>query len=238
MIIDFHCHIGRLRGMSTSGRDAVERMDRLGFEWSVVVTFPQAPDNEYVLNQAQAFPDRLIPFVALNPWRETSAAELAVFLDRGAKGLKLHPIAHGFSLDDHDLLDPLLDLCAEAGVPVLAHCTADVLCVPNSLGDLARTQPNVPFIMAHMGHMYDTAGAISTALRWPNIYLETSHSFFRSIRKAAQAIGDTRMLFGTDAPHSDADWEIEKLTLAIADSSARERIVGKNAAKILGIAYP
>lgn len=236
MIVDFHCHLGRLRGTERTAEALVAEMDRFGVDWAVVFPFAQAPDNELILRAAAAFPGRLIPFITVNPWDDESPERLQALVEAGARGLKLHPIAHGFPLDDHTLVDPLLDICATSGIPVIAHCTADVLSIPNSLGDLAKEYPSITFIMAHMGHMYDTTGAIATARRWPNIYLETSHAFYRSIRKAIREVGADRVILGSDSPFSDIDWELEKVTRAVDEQAVRSRVAGGTAAAILGVA--
>lgn len=233
MIIDVHNHLGRLPGVERTADDLLREMDGAGVDRAVVFSYAQRIDNGYVLASAAAHPDRLVPFAVTNPWLEGAAEDFARWVGAGCRGLKLHPIAHGYPLDHHDLVDPLLEVCRVHGLPVIAHCTADVLSVPNSLGELARVFPEVAFIMAHMGHMYDTNGAIATARRWPNVYLETSSAFFRSIRKALREVGVDRVVMGSNSPAGSLAEELEKVRLAADDPHVQALIQGGTAESIL-----
>jgi predicted TIM-barrel fold metal-dependent hydrolase len=233
MIFDAHSHLGRLPGVDRTAAALLREMDAAAADRAVVFSFAQRVDNELVLASARDHPDRLIPFAVINPWLEDAAGTLVRALDQGARGLKLHPIAHGFVLDRHDLVDPLLEVCADRGLPVIAHCTADPLSVPNCLGELARVFPSVPFLMAHMGHMYDTNGAIATARRWPNVYLETSSAFYRSIRKAIREVGPDRIVMGSNSPTGSLAEEREKIRLAIDDVATRAAVEGGTLERIL-----
>ena len=62
---------------------------------------------------------RLIPFVRLD-LDEGPIEEARRCLDLGARGIKLHPRAQRFLLDD-ERLAPVFELAAERGVPILIH---------------------------------------------------------------------------------------------------------------------
>jgi hypothetical protein len=87
--------------------------------------------------------------------------------------------------------------------------------------------------MAHMGHMYDTNGAIATARRWPNVYLETSSAFYRSIRKAIREVGPDRIVMGSNSPTGSLAEEREKIRLAIDDVATRAAVEGGTLERIL-----
>jgi predicted TIM-barrel fold metal-dependent hydrolase len=84
-----------------------------------------------------------------------------------------------------------------------------------------------------MGHMYDTNGAIATARRWPNVYLETSGAFYRSIRKAIREVGPDRVVMGSNSPTGSLAEEREKLRLAVDDLGTRAAVEGGTLERLL-----
>jgi predicted TIM-barrel fold metal-dependent hydrolase len=60
-----------------------------------------------------------VPFVRLD-LSEDPIPEAERCLDRGARGIKLHPRAQKFLLTD-ERLDPIFALAAERNVPILIH---------------------------------------------------------------------------------------------------------------------
>src|SRR5260221_3656090 len=77
------------------------------------------PDNDAVYSAARAHPDRFLPFTFLNPaLGDRAHEELDKGLANGARGVKLHAWFHEYRLPD---AMPLLQRCAQHGLPVLAH---------------------------------------------------------------------------------------------------------------------
>src|SRR6266540_5498979 len=75
--------------------------------------------NDRTLAFAQRSNGRLIPFVRL-ALDEDPIAEAARCLDLGARGIKLHPRAQKFLLND-ERLAPVFEIAAERRVPILIH---------------------------------------------------------------------------------------------------------------------
>ena len=67
--------------------------------------------------------------------------EIRRFADAGLVGLKLHPSLHGYHVADHGLLDPLFEVCAELGLPVLINALDDAFCAPFAIEEIAKGFP-------------------------------------------------------------------------------------------------
>src|SRR3989304_553076 len=75
--------------------------------------------NDRTLAHAERAGEKLIPFVRLD-LTERPLEEAHRCLDLGAKGIKLHPRAQAFTLDD-ERLPPIFELAMERSVPILIH---------------------------------------------------------------------------------------------------------------------
>ena len=236
MIMDAHNHIGKRKGPVFEVEELLEAMDGAGVDMCVVFSFPEAIDNDYVARSVEAHPDRLSAFATINPWAEAAEEDLRVCIEtRGFRGLWLHPVRHGYMLDDHSLLDPLLEICSDRHVPVFAYGAAHVASIPNHFEELALAFPEVAFIIAHMGYMYETSSAISIAAANENVYLETSSVGVRRVQKALLKAGAEKLVLGTNTPHEDFQFSIQKIRSATSDLDERGLILGRNILRILGM---
>ncbi len=235
MILDFHNHIGRKKGLDFSAEQLIERMDEGKIDRAVVFSFPESINNEYVAESVKRYPDRLIGFATVNPWAEDAEKQLEYCLtELGLRGLKLHPQRHGFSFDNHMILDPLFQIAEAHGVPVIGYGAANVLSSPNMFEEMAKTFPNVDLVMAHSGQMYEAKAAISAAARNDNLYLETSTVFAVNIKKQLSDAGYQKILLGTDMPYGDYDLELLKIRGETSDPAALAAILYGNAERLLG----
>ena len=99
---------------------------------------------------------RLIPFVRLD-LDEAPIEEATRCLDLGARGIKLHPRAQRFPLDD-ERLAPVFALAAERRVPILIHGGRGLPPIADGLRALVERYPEAQLIIAHAG-IADLAGA-------------------------------------------------------------------------------
>lgn len=227
MIVDAHNHIGKRKGLTFLADDLLKEMDKSQIGQAVVFSMVESIDNAYVAQSVKAHPDRLIGFATINPWSDQAETELTRCVEAyDMRGVKLHPIKHGYVFDDHSLLDPIFELCTRFKLPVIAYGAADVASVPNHFEEMANTFPDVPFIMAHMGFMYETNSAIDIAQRTTNVFLETSGVFVRQIQNALRKAGAGKIVFGTDTPKEEFAFSLDKVNLSTDDPQEREQILG------------
>jgi uncharacterized protein (TIGR03086 family) len=117
----------------------------------------------------------------------------------GAVGLKLHPSFDEFPADSPGL-DPVLQVAAEAGVPVTVH-TAPGPSDPDLIRRLAERFPQVPFVLYHtfLGPPEGRRRAARHAQQLANLYLETSWCRSAEVLRLIDEVGADRVLFGSDA---------------------------------------
>jgi predicted TIM-barrel fold metal-dependent hydrolase len=209
-------------------------MDEAGVDRVVICSLGQSVDNAYIAECAEAYPDRFIPFVGVNP-REDGAVETIHHYvgERGFRGLKLHPTMNAYSAVNHSLLDPIFAVCAEYRIPIYGHCWHEFWNVPLHWEEMARTFPDVTVIVGHLGMLWHADEAMMVAARTPNVYVETSGAMSLYVRDAVRLCGPEKVLMGTDWPAGDFVLERLKMERTIPDAAARRFVEGENMARLL-----
>lgn len=235
MIIDAHNHVGIRAGARQLGADLVAKIDAVGVDKAVMFPFVEGNFTNQPIKEAfDQFPDRLIPFCAVNPWQPEAADEVRrCVTEWGFKGLKLHPTINGFHLSDHNLCDPLFRVADELGIPVIVHGASDLYNSPPEFALMAARFPRVPLLMAHMGFFWSVDQAIEFARQYDNLYLETSRAPIFEIQTAVKALGPHKVIWGTDSPFVDYEWEFRKMERATTAPEGYAQIVGGNIARLL-----
>ncbi len=148
---------------------------------------------------------RVRGYAVVNPNHTSHAlAEIERCVARGLVGVKLLASRRA----DDPLLDPVLDMAAEHGLPVLHHIWQHrTRSWPNQdisdgddLGRLAGRHPTVPCILAHIGGGGDYAHTFAAVTDIPNVYLDLSGSGVDRgmLDDALAAVGPERLLWGAD----------------------------------------
>ena len=222
---------------SSSGADLVAKMDQAGVQKAVMFPFVEGNfTNDPIKTAYDAFPDRLIPYCAVNPWEPNAAEEVRRCVrDWGFKGLKLHPTINGFHLSDPGLVNPLFEEAESLGIPIIVHGASDLYNSPPEFADMARRFPRVKLLMAHMGYFWSVDQAIGYAKELPNLFLETSRAPIYEITVAVRELGPGRVVWGTDSPFVDYEWEFKKMERCSKDKAVYDLVVGGTMAEILGI---
>jgi uncharacterized protein len=156
-IFDAHVHLGNdIDGFSGVYEDLERINDRYGIRRCFVFCMDE-PDrhpafraaNDRTLEHAQRSGGRLIPFVRLD-LAEQPIEEATRCLDLGARGIKLHPRAQRFLLND-ERLAPVFALAAERRVPILIHGGRGLPPIADHLDRLVQAYPEAQLIIAHGG---------------------------------------------------------------------------------------
>lgn len=238
-IVDAHCTIGDGRVASLSADELVRQLDDNGVEAAVVgppdrcLAVANREGNDFVVDACRRHPDRLIGFATVNPWYgEAAVAELRRAVGAGLRGLILHPPLQGFLLLD-TLVDPIVAVAAEHGLPVWAPTGTPVNALPLQLTELARRFPSVNFLMGHMGHTDFWIEAVPAVAASPNIYAEISYKQPHVIVDAITRLTAERVVFGSDAPFNDLRLEVEKFHAAELDDRARRLVGAENLLSLL-----
>lgn len=188
--------------------------------------------NNFILNTAEHYPDRLIPACSANPWYGREAVkEVRRAIQAGARMLILHPFVQGFLAND-ELVWPLLDEADHQKVPVYIHTGLPGNATPWQVTDLAERYPELDFLMGHCGSTDFWNDANQAALLADNIYLETSLARPFYIPGRLQALGNHRVIMGSNAPLNDfsVEWEETRKVLSAQDAGP---VLGENLRRLL-----
>jgi uncharacterized protein len=156
-IFDAHVHLGQdIDGFSGSYEDLAAVNERYGISRCFMFCLDE-PDrhpafraaNDRTLAYANRSGGRLIPFVRLD-LAEHPIEEAVRCLDLGARGIKLHPRAQRFLLND-ERLAPVFALAAERQVPILIHGGRGLPPIARELAALVDRYPGTELIIAHGG---------------------------------------------------------------------------------------
>lgn len=202
--VDAHVHLGRDRdGHFLDAAALLADMDRHGIASSSVFppndpgTDGQFSDaNSLVLAAARDAPDRLLPFLRLDPGRPWEN-ELHRGVGEGAVGLKLHPVAQGFA-PESDASVAVVRAATELGLPVLFHAGYGARPLARAIDALFDAVPRARLILAHGGRG-DARGLAALAERRPALLFDTSLASLPDL----VALPPQRLTFGTDRPYGD-----------------------------------
>ncbi len=233
MIIDSHNHMGKRKGVDFPAESMIEWMDKAGVDACLVTSQVEAINNDYIAEMQLKFENRIFGYAVVNPWDYIAEEELErCFRDLNLYGLKLNPLRHGFALDRHSIVDPLFEICERYDKPILVHGQSDMFNMPGKFDEMAETFPNVKIILAHIGEPDAIDAAIRVVNRRENVYVDTAGIQLSTLKRAVNEIDPNKILMGTDAPWGDFNLSIELVEKATEDEEIRQKILGKNAARL------
>jgi uncharacterized protein len=232
-IFDAHLHLGNdIDGMVGDYDELARVMEQYGISKAFMFCMDE-PDrhpgfrapNDRTLEHSARSNGRLIPFVRLD-LAEEPIEEAVRCLDRGARGIKLHPRAQSFLLND-ERLAPVFALAAERRVPILIHGGRGLPPIADDLAGLVDAHPEAQLIIAHAGiadldaltgHFGGQAGVFFDTSAWSPIDLL---DFFRRA-------SPEQVLYASDYPYGQ-----QPSSLLIALRTAR--VAGLDDAQVRGM---
>lgn len=236
--IDAHSHIGNFggwAGVAFTKDVLIEQMKEYEIE-KTFLTGSSFQDNDNVADAFQTYPDRIVPFVWINPLLDDVERKLERYIGKeGFMGIKMQPLFDAFVADD-PIVDPVMEYAKEADVPVFIHCGHPPYSLPWSIALLAERHPDVNVTMIHMGHGHGVYidAALKMARRHANLYLEMSGMPMGSkILEAYETVGKDRIMFGIDSPFHHPSVEIQKVLTSGLDEKGLEDVFYNNAAGLL-----
>ena len=196
--------------------DGVHRSVAMGIGWTDPGLARAA--NDYIIESARKYPDRIIGFCSVNPaWGEAAAREIERCAKAGLVGIgELHPDTQRFDIADPDTMRPLLEVANEYRLIITAHTSEPVGHLYQGKGhttpqvtmrfiENARAYPNVRIICAHWGGglpFYALMPEVKEALQ--NVWFDTAASPFlyspRIFPSVAALVGANKILPASDFP--------------------------------------
>jgi len=224
-----------------TGERLVATMDRAGVDRSCVFAADFGlctgePDvtietqNRVVAEAARRFPDRLVPFFAIDPRRPQAMEMFRQGVEEwGMRGLKLHTTTGYYPYDP--VAYPFYQKCMEYGIPVLFHTGSTCapmksrFAQPIALDDVAADFPDLPIIMAHVAQEMWQEALIVARMK-TNVYFDISGwqaaavnqpaTFYRMLRRLLDDVGPWRVFFASDGPFGDPTCPLERWVQAVA----------------------
>jgi uncharacterized protein len=205
-IFDAHTHLGTdIDGMVGIYDDLIRGMDKYGISRCFMFCLDE-PDrhpsfragNDRTLAYAERSDGRLIPFVRLD-LAEDPIGEATRCLDLGARGIKLHPRAQKFLLDD-ERLSPIFALAAERKVPVLIHGGRGLPPIADDLGRVVDRYPEAQLIVAHAG-IADLAALADRLGGKAGVFFDTSVWSPLDLLGLYRLVGPEQVVYASDYPY-------------------------------------
>jgi predicted TIM-barrel fold metal-dependent hydrolase len=207
--------------------------------------------NPFMASLSERFPGVLMGFGSVDPHAEDAREEMWRAADLGLPGLKFHPTMQAFEPGDQHFY-PLWELAQELGLVLLFHTgtcgigagtpgaggTKIRYSHPGFLDAVAADFPGVTWIAAHFGWPWFLE-CLAIALHKSNVWIELSGWAPRYlppevVREAGKRLNE-RTLFGSDFPFISLDRWFEEFEGLGYPEDAREAILRRNAARLLGL---
>jgi hypothetical protein len=207
-IADAHTHLGLDEdGMRLDLATALQQMRH----WNVrrALVFPlheadRAPayraPNDRVLGWAAESDGLLVPLARLD-LDQSPIDEARRCLALGARGIKLHPRAQRFTVDD-DRLGPVFDLAEEHRLPVLIHAGRGMPPIGEHLARVAARHPGAILILAHAA-IVDQERICNLVAGLENVFFDTSTWGVSDLLNLLSRVSPQQVLWATDAPYGN-----------------------------------
>ncbi len=199
---DAHTHIG-VNDPDTFKCTADDLLAALATIDGRAVTFPMhepdgyPPANDHVIAAAAASKGRLVAFARVDP-RKDPVAEIRRCVAAGARGVKLHPRAELFDLDEPGVRE-IVAAAHEARLPILVHAGRGIPALGAHVLELAAEFPRARFILAHAG-VCDLAWLWREVDRYPNVFFDTAWFSVPDLLTLFTHVAPGRILYATDIP--------------------------------------
>lgn len=261
MLIDGNSYIGHWPFLQLKYNNLpalTERMNEFGTDTSVISSlngiFYKNTQfaNEELFDEIRAkksYQQRFIPFAVINPiyngWRndfETSVTKL------GMKGIRLHPIYHGYELDNPACVE-LVKMARDRDIPI-AFSLRMVDSRPSSWLDvekewtltdvmpIIRAVPDAKFMILNLANSVVLNEKDTELVKRSKVIMDTSGRNLTDLGGVLKTFGKEKFCFGTHSPvfdYATGLLRIESLRADEADESTKEMLRSGNLKKFLGI---
>jgi predicted TIM-barrel fold metal-dependent hydrolase len=205
-IFDAHVHLGNdIDGFRGVYEELETVMDRYGISRANMFCMDEQDRhpafraaNDRTLAHAERSGGRLVPFVRLD-LSEEPIEEAVRCLDLGARGIKLHPRAQRFLLND-ERLAPVFELAAERRVPILIHGGRGLPPIADNLSRLVEQNPEAQLIIAH-GGIADLAALAERFAGRAGVFFDTSVWSPIDLLSVYRLFSPEQALYASDYPY-------------------------------------
>ncbi len=203
----------------------------------------------------------IISFGAMHPDFENFESELKRIFSAGIKGIKLHPVYQGVSIDDERFIK-ILQCACDFELAILIHAGWDIgfpgndFAMPIKIKNaLEKIKNPKKIILAHMGGWKAWDEAEKIFCDYEGVYIDTAFSlgsftpngdgFYKSSKECEmlnaekftqiiKSFGASRVIFGTDSPWSSQKDSVENFkALSALKNEDKNLILYQNAANLI-----
>jgi predicted TIM-barrel fold metal-dependent hydrolase len=197
---------------------------------------------------------RFVGFASVDPLKKGAPRELESAVKKlGLKGLKLDPALQDFRVN-HRKVYPIYEAAAGLGIPLLIHTgmswapgTPLERGYPLHLEEPIHQFPKLNFVLAHFGWPW-VWEATAMALKYPNVYLDTSCLYYDSPKEFFQFVFSkqipttvierslrNKIVFGSNYPRVEIKNMVHALKTLALTEGCLNRILRENAERLLGL---
>ena len=240
--------------------NVLKNMEAGGIDRTVMVNFAPPKiihqNNMWTLETAKNSEGKLIPLVSFHPEMEGVLTEyLDNYIELGAKGIKLHPMAQGFDVRD-ERLDGLFQTCNEKHFSILIHCGRVSNARLNEYSDfecilpIIQKYPELPIILAHMADG-NVERCLEVSKKYNNVFFDTSIVITgypeimdvnepswpddKEVISIVNEIGAEKVIFGSDFPWGSPIHDLVRIMNFNLDNSQKELIFSGNAKRLFSL---
>lgn len=196
--------------------------------------------NEFIAESVKASDGKFTGLGTMHPESEDIEGDIEHLARLGLCGVKLHPDIQRFRIDDARCLE-IYELCEQKGLVMLIH-TGDErydYSNPDRMLPVLKKYKGLTVIGAHLGGWSVWDEAAKKLSDMPNFYVDTSSSFYSLEKSKAKDIirryGADKVLFGTDYPMWNYDFELGYFLSIGLDENEIRSILNINAKKLFNL---
>jgi len=229
-LYDAHTHVGQNDpdGFRQTPEELLARLHSAGARGLV---FPMhEPDgypdaNDAVLEAVAGSDGRLVALCRVQPRTADALAEARRCMDLGAAGIKLHPRAEAFGMEEPVVHD-LIALAHERKAVVLMHAGRGIPALGTNTIKYSMEFPDARLILAHCA-ISDLAWLVRELPAHPNVYIDTSWWHPADILTVFCLVPPGQVLWASDSPYGQPlPGAINSLRCALEGGLTPEQIAG------------
>lgn len=261
-------HIGKALIFDMPEEMVIEAMEKYGIDYALVsnvdstevdfeqkeipknLQFTQVESLERVLKFARNYPEKIGVLVWVKPYGEKISEEFVKMIEDNRDiiyGMKVHQYHSKTPLNDPKM-KPYIELAKKFHFPVVAHTAGDEISSPVNVWKVAKENPEIDFVMVHMGLGTDNEEAIHLLADLPNLYGDTTWVPVKSTIKAIETAGADKIMFGSDSPidgvdtyHHNPKGEVSLYQdyfcnfKSLVGEETYEKVMSENAKRVFGL---
>jgi predicted TIM-barrel fold metal-dependent hydrolase len=183
------------------------------------------------MEEVAKYPDKLIPFVTLDPTDGLKAVKyLERAVDMGVKGLGELTVAYERTKLNDPVLWPIFERAQELNIPVMIHTGWTFYGyaeygMPHLLDQVGWKFPELKLICMHSGHQAYPIEVLELLMKFPNFWVDFawwdsySYEYFVRILQMYKGAGAwDRVLWGTDYHWIDQAASIARARKVVSDT--------------------